>query len=76
MIVTDKEQLKQVCEPVESIEEGEQIALKLLEELKTSGGGIGIAANQIGINKRVCVLNIKEPVVLINPKIIEIKNYT
>ena len=71
MIVTDKEQLKQICTPVESIEEGEQIALKLLEELKTSGGGIGIAANQIGINKRVCVLNIKEPVVLINPKIIE-----
>ena len=71
MIVTDKEQLSQICEPVESIEEGEQIALKLLEELKTTGGGIGLAANQIGINKRVCVLNIKEPVVLINPKIIE-----
>ena len=30
-----------------------------------------MAANQIGINKRVCVINVKEPVVLINPEIIE-----
>ena len=30
-----------------------------------------MAANQIGINKRVCVVNVKEPVVLINPTIVE-----
>ena len=30
-----------------------------------------MAANQIGINKRVCVVNVKEPLVLINPKIVE-----
>ena len=41
------------------------------EELKKSGNGIGLAANQIGINKRVCVINVKEPIVLINPEIIE-----
>ena len=33
--------------------------------------GIGLAANQIGINKRVCVINVKEPLVLINPRIVE-----
>jgi peptide deformylase len=71
MIVTDKEQLKQICEPCKSVEEGEEIGKQLIEELVNSQSGIGLAANQIGINKRVCVINIKEPVVLINPKIIE-----
>ena len=71
MIVTDKEQLKIKCEPCESIKEGEKIGAKLLKILTDSPTGIGLAANQIGINKRVCVINCKEPVVLINPKIIE-----
>ena len=73
MIVTDEnELLKQKCEPCESIEEGEAIGAKLLDELIHSKvPGIGLAANQIGINKRVCIINVKEPVVLINPKIVE-----
>ena len=33
--------------------------------------GIGLAAPQIGITKRVCVINVKEPIILINPEIIE-----
>jgi len=71
MIVTDKNKITQVCKPCKSVEEGEEIGAQLLKELTTSQSGIGLAANQIGINKRVCVLNVKEPVVLINPEIIE-----
>ena len=71
MIITDKEQLKQTCELCETVEEGEEIAAKLLDYLNNSETGIGLAANQIGINKRVCVINCKEPVVLINPTITE-----
>ena len=71
MIVTNKEQLKQKCKPCKSIEEGEEVGKQLIEELVSSQSGIGLAANQIGINKRVCVINVKEPVVLINPEIIE-----
>ena len=69
MIVTDKNKITQVCEPCESIEEGEKIGAQLFKEL--SDKGIGLAANQIGINKRVCVVNVKEPIVLINPEIVE-----
>ena len=69
MIVTEIQELKQVCEPCSSIEEGEEIGAKLLNVLNDKG--VGLAANQIGINKRVCVINVKEPVVLINPKIVE-----
>ena len=70
MIVKDKTKLQEKCLPV-SIKEGEEIATKLLHELRQSEGGIGLAANQIGINKRVCVINVNNPIVLINPEIIE-----
>ena len=70
MIIKDKNKLTTPCEVV-SIKEGEDIAANLLDELRQSESGIGLAANQIGINKRVCVINVKEPLVLINPKIIE-----
>tara|TARA_Y100000034_G_scaffold113908_1_gene149430 strand:- start:765 stop:1385 length:621 start_codon:yes stop_codon:yes gene_type:complete len=71
MIIKDENKLKIKCEPCNSVEEGEQIGAQLLEILTRSKNGIGLAANQIGINKRVCVLNVKEPVVLVNPKIVE-----
>ena len=70
MIIKDKTKLEQKCSPV-SIKEGEEIGVRLLHELRESENGIGLAANQIGINKRVCVINVKEPLVLINPKIVE-----
>ena len=70
MIIKDKIKLQEKCSPV-SVSEGEEIGVRLLHELRESENGIGLAANQIGINKRVCVINVKEPLVLINPKIVE-----
>ena len=70
MIIKDKTKLQEKCSPV-SVKEGEEIGVRLLHELRESENGIGLAANQIGINKRVCVINVKEPLVLINPKIVE-----
>jgi peptide deformylase len=71
MIITEVSKLQTICESVSSVEEGEEIGTQLLKELTKSKNGIGLAANQIGINKRVCVVNVKEPLVLINPKIVE-----
>ena len=70
MIIKDKIKLEEKCSPV-SVKEGEEIGVRLLHELREAENGIGLAANQIGINKRVCVINVKEPLVLINPKIVE-----
>ena len=70
MIIKDKIKLQEKCSPV-TIKEGEEIGVRLLHELRESENGIGLAANQIGIQKRVCVVNVKEPLVLINPKIVE-----
>ena len=71
MIITEETKLKVLCEEVKTIKEGEEIGAQLLKELTESENGIGLAANQIGINKRVCVINVKEPLVLINPKIVD-----
>ena len=32
---------------------------------------LGLSANQIGYNKRACIINVKEPLLLLNPYIIE-----
>lgn len=71
MIITEIKQLQLMCEEVKTVKEGEEIGAQLLKELTESKNGIGLAANQIGINKRVCVINVKEPLVLINPRIVE-----
>ena len=70
MIIKDKTKLQEKCSPI-SVKEGEEIGVRLLHELREAENGIGLAANQIGIQKRVCVVNVKEPLVLINPKIVE-----
>ena len=57
-----------------SVEEGEKIATELFEILNKRKDGIGLAANQVGIDAAVAVLNVREPIVLINPKIISKEN--
>ena len=53
-----------------SVEEGYEIATKLFQVLNKKGDGIGLAANQVGIDASVAVVNVKEPIVLVNPKIV------
>ena len=53
-----------------SVEEGESIATELFQILNERGDGIGLAANQVGIDAAVAVVNVREPLVLINPKIV------
>ena len=53
----------------------DEVSTILLQELKKHGG-IGLSANQIGLDVRACVINIKEPLVLINPKVTEVSKDT
>ena len=50
-----------------SVEEGRIIAQELFQILNKRGDGIGLAANQVGIDAQVAVVNVIEPLVLINP---------
>ena len=52
-----------------TLEEGKKIATELFEILNKRKDGIGLAANQVGIDASVAVVNVIEPIVLINPKI-------
>ena len=54
-----------------SVEEGRSIATELFQILNKRQDGVGLAANQVGIDAQVAVVNVREPVVLINPKIID-----
>jgi peptide deformylase len=58
-----------------SQEEIDKVSTTLLQEL-TRHGGIGLSANQIGLDVRACVINIKEPLVLINPRVTEVSKDT
>lgn len=54
-----------------TVEEGLEIAKILLETLNERQDGVGLAANQVGIDAAVAVVNVREPIILINPKIIQ-----
>jgi len=56
-------------------EEIDDISTKLLDSL-AKHGGIGLSANQIGLDVRACVINVKEPLVLINPVVTEVSKET
>jgi len=56
-------------------EQIDDISVKLLDGLKQYGG-IGLSANQIGLDVRACVINVVEPLVLINPRVVEVSQDT
>ncbi|MBC2580099.1 peptide deformylase [Clostridium sp. DJ247] len=66
--------LKKVSKPVKEID---QEILNLIQHMKDtlySTSGIGLAAPQIGVLKRVILIDLRdeeEPIILINPKIIK-----
>ena len=53
-----------------TVEEGMEIATELFNILSERKDGIGLAANQVGIDAAVAVVNVREPLILINPEII------
>lgn len=54
-----------------SVDEGLSIAKDLFNVLNKRQDGIGLAANQVGIDASVAVVNVREPIILINPKIVK-----
>ncbi len=55
-----------------TVEEGLEIAKVLFETLNKRKDGIGLAANQVGIDAAVAVVNVRKPLILINPKVVEV----
>ncbi len=62
--------LRKPCKPCPSKADGIYIGNKLLEILAGENDGVGLAANQIGLDSSVCVVKVSRPIILINPKIV------
>ena len=54
-----------------TLEEGNKIATELFQILAKRKDGIGLAANQVGIDASVAVVNVRNPIILINPEIVK-----
>jgi peptide deformylase len=73
-IVRDKEYLRKKTSPVSSVEEGQEIANKLIEALDELSHGVGLSAIQIGIPKAVSVVRVRKdssPIILMNPVVVD-----
>ena len=67
--------LRQISAPVEKVEETERELMNDMLETMYAANGIGLAAPQVGIKKRIVVIDLKEegkslPLTFVNPKII------
>ena len=68
-IVTDTIKLKKVVTDLPKNKSEEEVISAALFTALEKEKGFGLSANQIGVDKRMCVINIKDPMELINPKI-------
>ena len=72
--------LRQISQPVERVGKEEQLLMDDMLETMYAANGIGLAAIQVGIPKRIIVMDIskdenkKEPMYFVNP-IIKNKNH-
>lgn len=75
-LIKNPSKLQKRIEPTQLTQEQiDDISVKLLEGLKKFGG-IGLSANQLGLDVRACVINVIEPLVLINPRVVEVSQDT
>ncbi len=64
--------LEKVCRPVREMTPRTKTLIEDMLETMYDAGGVGLAAPQVGILKRIVVIDIGEgPVILINPEILE-----
>tara|TARA_Y100001938_G_scaffold142417_1_gene213629 strand:+ start:936 stop:1388 length:453 start_codon:yes stop_codon:yes gene_type:complete len=68
--IQDIKKLSKKTKKCKRLIEGKMIGDRLIEVLRGDPNACGLSANQIGINFAVCVVYVKQPLVLINPEII------
>ena len=82
IITVPDETLKKISSPIEKVGQNEKRLIKDLFETMYHSNGIGLAAVQVGILKRILVLDVsdkkdqKKPISFINPIIKRVSNET
>jgi peptide deformylase len=70
-LVKNEKELRIPIEPKKyNSEQIEKISKILTEELENHGG-IGLSSNQLGMKERICLINAIEPMILVNPRIVD-----
>ena len=70
-VITDSKILKTPLPKSTFTKEEQDLATAALLTSVVEHKGLGMSANQIGLTKRICVINVKdEPLVLVNPEIV------
>ena len=66
------EKLEKVCRPLKQVTDRDRELIQDMLDTMYDANGVGLAAPQVGILKRIVVIDIGEgPVVMINPRIVE-----
>lgn len=78
-IISDIEILREKCKPIKNVTEKVKKELDKMLEIMYAYNGVGLAANQVGLNKRMIVIDLqkdgkKQPIFLINPKILSLSD--
>lgn len=68
-VIEEKYKLQEPTSKVTEDDDVDQLKELLFLNLREHGG-IGLAANQIGIDRRICVVDVKEPFALVNPELV------
>lgn len=65
--------LNKVCKPVTKITPSTRTLIEDMFDTMYEARGVGLAAPQVGILRRICVIDVmdEDPILLINPEIIE-----
>ena len=67
--------LRKVCRPVTEVNDRTTELIEDMLDTMYDASGVGLAAPQVGVLRRICVIDISEngdnPVIMINPEIIE-----
>lgn len=72
IVIYGEDVLTKKCRTVEKIDERVKTLVGDMFETLYKSGGVGLAAPQVGILKRIAVIDLEDdPIVLINPEIIE-----
>ena len=77
IMIYPAEVLKKRSEPVDVVDDEIRVLVDDMAETMYAAPGVGLAANQVGVTKRIAVIDIDHPegksdlLVLINPEIVE-----
>tara|TARA_R110002012_G_scaffold50104_2_gene129718 strand:- start:717 stop:1190 length:474 start_codon:yes stop_codon:yes gene_type:complete len=69
-IIKDEDLLRKKCTSAVDLEAAISLGEGMLAYLDEHASGVGLAANQVGVDHRVCVIKVGDPIILVNPRIV------